>query len=99
MGIQVETFEAAPIGCGTQPELEEIQSPEAQALIEELDLGGQKSLIRDRDVGEGETVATINPYRVMTLEEERVYRAICPAVTRLERFDAGPIPLRILQVA
>jgi len=99
MGIQIETFEAAPIGCGTQPELEEIQSPEAQALIEALELTGQQNLIRERDTGDGDTVATVNPYRRMTLEEERVYRAICPAVSRLERFDAGPIPLRVLQLA
>jgi len=99
MGIQVETYESAPIGCGTQPDLEEIQSPEAQVLIDQLDLAGQRGLMVEVAAGDDDSVTRVNPYRAMTLEEQRVYRAICPGTATLQRYAASPIPLRVLQVA
>ena len=36
---------------------------------------------------------------MMTQIEERVYRILCPQSQKLDEYDAGPIPLRVLQVA
>ena len=67
--MQVETYEVAEL-IGEQ--LEDISSPEAIELIEQLGLDGQKELLSVREVGDGDSVVVRNPYQVMTEEEQRV---------------------------
>lgn len=92
MATLVETYEV--------PEVESDSGvvecdAEALALIEQLGLKGQRELTVKRD--DGETVRS--PYREMTKEEFFVYSMICPQQTDLGQYKAGPIPLRVLQVA
>lgn len=94
----VETFEVISddITGGDNSTERELQSTEARALIESLDLDGQRSLLAEsRDTG---TIVR-NPYRRMTQTEDRIYRAVCPQVEEISRYSDGPIPLRVLQVA
>ena len=82
--MQVETYEAAPIDAASDAELEAIQGPEAEQLIAQLGLHGQAALIQRRPAGDGDEVTVRNPYRKMTSEQERVFRAIAP------QFQATP---------
>lgn len=61
-------------------------------LIEQLGLHGQKSLMTP------ETKELI-PYRVMTKEEHIVFSALFTQRCAVTDYKAGPIPLRVLQVA
>lgn len=94
--MQVETYEVTE----TNPEtgLAEFE-PEALALIEALGLEGQKERTRTRALEGGESVTTICPYREMTAEEQRVYGYLFAKEMPIEKYDRGPIPLRVLQVA
>lgn len=73
-----------------QPE----ESVEAMELIEKLGLTGQKSRLRKDD-----SDVTRNPYRVIRADERFAYAIICPKMVLLKDYYAGPIPLRILQIA
>ena len=85
--MQIETFEVTEIGsdgtldCGA----------ESVALIERLELEGQKRLIAN----DGQQVV---PYRRMTAEELFVYRMLLPQRIEVAKYESGPIPLRVLQV-
>jgi len=80
-------------------ELDEVQEEtveecaEARALIDELGLDGQKP-----KTGADSKKQRL-PYRLMTPEERAVFKTLCPAEARLADYDAGPIPLRVLQIA
>jgi len=62
---------------------------EALALIEELNLMGQKVLVS----GEGR-----DPWTAVTQEQLFVLRNLCPARTPLEAYDSDAIPLRVLSL-
>ncbi len=85
----IETYEVGEVDSNGSSE----QEPEALRLIEELGLEGQKSLLCKTDEG---TLRV--PYEKMTREQLIVYTSIFPEHSRIERYSAGPIPVRILQV-
>lgn len=86
----VETYEVEKID---QNEMQALAADgEAALLIEQLGLDGQKSLMSP------ETKELI-PYRVMTKEEHIVFSALFTQRCKVEDYKAGPIPLRVLQVA
>lgn len=88
--MQVETYEVEKI---EQTEMQALAADgEAALLIEQLGLEGQKTLMTP------ETKELI-PYRVMTKEEHIVFKALFTERSRVEDYKAGPIPLRVLQVA
>ncbi len=82
--MKVETYEVTELTTGGEEKVEE-----AKELIEQLNLEGQKELIK------GEKVF---PYRKMTKQERVVYKAICPEVTPVNKFSDSIIPVRVLQV-
>lgn len=82
----VETYEVVE-SCGGEPE----DDSAAIELIGQLGLEGQQKL-----VAEG---GKRNPYRMMTVEEVNVYGSLLTTHEKLSEYDAGPIPLRVLQVA
>lgn len=88
--MQVETFEIEESDEVSTPAVEQ----EAIELIEKLNLAGQKSLVR---VDESDRLVRI-PYPKMTAAEDHVYDAIFPTHTSVVRYDAGIIPIRVLQV-
>jgi hypothetical protein len=93
----VETYEVNELlADGT---LEEMSSPEALALIEEMGLKGQRSLLRQLPAGNDDTVMVRCPYRLITAEEAAIFGVLCPERTPLADYASGPIPLRVLQVA
>src|SRR5262245_46371000 len=96
--MQVETFEiiSADPSQGDNALLNELESPEALGIIERLGLTGQRSLMTER---EGTGTPVRNPYRQMTVIEDRVYSSLLPKKVELSEYDEGPIPLRVLQVA
>lgn len=91
--MEVQTYEATEATTEHRDRYE-IEA-EAEQLIEEMDLEGQKSLM----VEDPETdTATRTPYEKMTQEQERVYGTLYPAKTDVEDYDKGPIPVRVLQI-
>jgi hypothetical protein len=97
--MQVETYEVIGLDVAKDGSaFNETVSEEALALIEQLNLDGQRQLVTARESG-SETVVARNPYRLMTLEESRVYGLICDQITPLGQYGSEPLPLRILQVA
>lgn len=99
--MKVETYEAISLDEQNGTVINEEVSEEALALIESLDLQGQRQLIAERtvDAEEGVSVATRNPYRLMTAEESAIYSALMPKHVDLADYSDGSIPLRALQVA
>jgi len=81
--VNVETYEVD----STHPEVDEA----ANALVEQLGLDGQK-VYTNPDTG------SRCPYRTMTADEDFAYRILCSVHTPVEKFDAEPMPLRVLQV-
>lgn len=96
--MKVETYEAISIDEQDGRVVNEEVSEEALALIESLDLGGQRALIQKRIVA-GEEIQTRNPYRLITTEELAIFGALMPNREKIEDYDGGPVPLRVLQVA
>lgn len=96
--MNVETYEVVTIDEQHGVVVNEQVSEEALALIESLDLGGQRNLLHKRDVG-GEEVQTRIPYRKMTAEEQAIYSVLMPNRVEIGKYSDGPIPLRALQVA
>lgn len=89
--MNVETFECHETAS------EPIEATEeAVRLMEELGLSGQMELVRPKTEDKH---AARSPYRHMTGEEAFVYSALCPSRIPLERYNASPIPLRVLQIA
>ncbi len=89
--MQVETYEVTEQYGIDKTECE----AEAIALIESLGLTGQQNRLAETENGDKIAV----PYRKMTQEESFVYRRICPKRTKLENYESGWIPLRVLQIA
>jgi hypothetical protein len=90
MSIAIETFECSETAA------EPIEaSEEAIRLLEELGLSGQQELVRPK----AEKPAARCPYREMTQEEFFAYSVLCPKKVNITKYDASPIPLRVLQVA
>lgn len=85
----VETFECSEVQAEDAATCEE-----ALSIIEKLGLTGQKELTAKKEDGDVRC-----PYRQITHEENFVYRTICPEATKLDKYKASPIPLRVLQVA
>lgn len=97
--MKVETFEAISLDVARDGSVVNEQvSEEALALIETLDLGGQRSMLQKKNVG-GEEVVVRNPYRRMSAEELAIYSVLMPNRVELAKYSDGPIPLRALQVA
>ncbi len=90
--MQVETYEIEELVTGRDAtEVEE----EALLLIEQLDLGGQRTLITtDEDDG---TRARI-PYPKLSDHEQAVYHTRFPVAVDVAGYDVGIIPVRVLQV-
>jgi hypothetical protein len=84
--MKVETYEEKE--CYV--ELDEKGKEEVAGLINTLRLKGQESLLT-KDGGRC-------PYREMTSEEFFVYEKVCPTKQKVEEYDGGPIPLRVLQI-
>jgi hypothetical protein len=96
--MKVETYEAISVDEQGGAIINEQVSEEALALIDALDLGGQKELLSERESGE-EAVTTRIPYRQMTAEERAVFGTLFERRISLAKYNDGPIPLRVLQVA
>ena len=79
----VETFEADTTDTLT---LEE--RTECEQILDSLSLLKQKAF-----VGE----SAVNPFRVMSKEEQRVYSGLLSSRDSVEDFDASAIPLRVLK--
>jgi len=76
-------------GCETAPQSVEF-TEEALELIEKLGAAGQGTFYKhDR---------AVCPYRKMSKIEFAVYRTCLPVREPIDKFSAGPIPLRVLQV-
>ena len=88
--MQVETYEVEEINASEASTM--AADSEAIALCEKLGLKGQLSLT-------DKTTDTRLPYRTITGKETAVLRTICDNTCALEDYKAGPIPLRVLQVA
>lgn len=88
--MQVETYECNETAAEPFEACEE-----AVGLIESLGLDGQKGLNVKDDIGRDVRC----PYREMTKDEQFAYSVLCPQKTDIKRYDAGPIPLRVLQIA
>lgn len=88
--MEVETFECSE--TITEP-IEATE--EAVSILESLGLDGQLSLVKRTESGHDQRC----PYREITADESFVYRTLCPTETPIERYNASPIPLRVLQIA
>lgn len=89
--MQVETYE---INETTSDGQTDALDAEAVALIEKMGLAGQRRLVSS----DGAKVAVM-PYQAMTAEELAVYDLLFPTHDNLGEYSAGPIPMRVLQVA
>jgi len=87
--MKVETYEIEEIKgeAGTMA-----ADSEAIELCEKLGLSGQLSLANTE-------TGTRCPYPKLTAVQAVVFHVICPITTRLENYNSGIIPLRVLQVA
>ena len=92
----VETYECTELQADGMEMSDEMR--EAARIAEEMGLEGQQSFYRSVEEGV-EQVERLNPYRTMTAEERNVFLTLFPEHSRLEKFSAGPVPLRVLQVA
>ena len=86
----VETYEVTEIDAEGTPECE----AEASELIEKLGLEGQRKLYRENG-----NQQTRIPYRKMTAEEKFVFKEVMPRQVELKKYEDGPIPVRVLQIA
>lgn len=75
--------------CETLPQSEEF-TDEAKALIERLGATGQMTYYG--------TQKEVCPYRKMTKQEYAVYKMLMPFRETIDKYTAGPIPLRALQI-
>lgn len=89
--MQVETYECEETAAETIE-----ASEEALALVEELGLDGQKTLLCPPKAGD---TARRCPYPEATVEQIRVFSLVCPIRFALTLYSRCPMPLRVLQVA
>ena len=75
--------------CETAPQSVEF-TDEAIALIEKLGATGQEGYYKPNE--------SPIPYRKMSKLEYAVYKACLPVRDNIDKFNAGPIPLRVLQI-
>lgn len=86
--MKVETFECTEIAS------EPIEAcEEAIGIIHELGLTAQEGLIAKTAMPER------IPFREMQADEFFIYKQLCPRRFELEKYDASPMPLRVLQIA
>ena len=90
--VEIETYEIEECAKENRADFD----AEAIALIEEMGLDGQKSLIHDPE-DDGALVRI--PYPRMTAQEKRVYETIFPEKPLVSEYSAGILPVRVLQVA
>jgi len=90
--LKVETYECPEVSA--EP-LE--ASEEAQAIITSLGLKGQRTMVAEAQAAIKQRER--NPYRKITAAEDFAYRVLCPTASKIEDYDSGPIPLRVLQIA
>lgn len=82
--MEIQTFE-----CETMPNEE--CSEQAFALVEKLGAAKQAEVYYN-------ATRQVVPYRKMTPTEHAVYKLLFPIREAIDKYDAGPIPLRVLQV-
>ena len=83
--VQVETTEVNEFG--------EVENKDERVrLVKELGLEGQEELMSDTEKPE------IMPYRAMKADEKFIYEVLCPSKAEAKKYNAGLIPLRVLQV-
>ena len=85
----VETYEEREVDSAGEVETDDTAAIE---LIKTLELSGQLTRIAPKDD------TKTNPYRAMTTREFVIFTILCPTKTEVGEYDAGPIPLRALQV-
>ncbi len=90
--MQVETYEVNEVT--SDGEVDKLDDA-AVALITKMGLRGQERLVGAKDDGQ----VAVLPYQEMTAEEVAVYEALFPQKDDLSDYAAGPLPLRVLQVA
>lgn len=81
-------------------EVEELKGSEATTMAadsEALELAKSMGLEGQIKLSDPET-DTRCPYQKMSRIQQLVFGALFPQRTRVERYDSGPIPLRVLQV-
>jgi len=88
--MKVEIIDALEVEEAASVEVGE----EALAIIEKLELKGQKSLLKE----EGSTLERM-PFRKATSMESWVYSVLCPEQTELADYSEDPIPHRVLERA
>jgi hypothetical protein len=96
--MKVETYEVISLDEIDGTVVNEVVDEEALLLIDQLNLTGQQSLVKDVVVDD-EVVVKRNPYRKMTGEEAAIFNTLLPRHVKLTDYNDGPIPLRVLQVA
>ncbi len=84
----VETYECEETATET-PEL----ADEAMAIIDKLELTGQREMSARKDAGDR------CPYRKMEADEMFIFGELCPQKTELKKYADSPIPIRVLQIA
>jgi len=87
--MEIETYEIEETDTIT-PEIES----EAIALIDKLDLKGQKELVQEPKDGERKRF----PYPEMTAGDQAIYLTLFPTRTNVNEYSGGILPIRILQV-
>lgn len=91
--MKIETYEIEP---ETLSDGSVETDEEAIKLIESMGLEGQQSLVKPAANGKA---AVRTPYQQMTNEEVAVFKACFPVHDGVEKYSAGLIPTRCLQVA
>lgn len=89
--MQIETFECAEVSSEPVD-----ATAEALELIQSLGLEGQQTLVCP---AKAEGQSTRFPFREMLADEKFVYETLCPKKSPIEKYQASPIPLRVLQIA
>jgi hypothetical protein len=93
--MQVETYEIEEhTETDTAATIADLETG-ALELIEKLALEGQKELVVPHEETNRETRI---PYPKMTAQERAVYRAIFPTTTPVCKYNAGILPVRVMQV-
>lgn len=89
--MEIETYEVEEnVDKAMAPAIE----AEALAQIEKLGLKGQQKLVVKNPAGADERI----PYPEMSRHEKAVYETLFPEKTKVEDYDSGIIPVRVLQV-
>lgn len=91
--VEVEIYDMREMTADMAPEMDAEAIAALEALSDSgLELSGQIEMIHGTD-----TSATRNHYDQMTAAQAFVARNLFPTVTLVDRYDAGPIPVRVLK--